>query len=550
MSVRPAVCVGEETGTHLGPMNTLTTPAPAPASSATRGASACVVVVCYNQARYLAEAVESALAQQYEPLEVVVVDDGSSDETAAVAAAYPVRYVYQENRGLPAARNTGLRSTAADYVTFLDADDRLLPCAVPAGLECFQEAPDAAFVFGRFHNIFGDGSPAPTEPEPFVERDHYLHLLEGNFIGMHGTVLYRREVLAAAGGFDEGLPACEDYELYLRLARNLPVRGHHDLVAEYRKHDSNMSRDDAFMLRSVLRVLEREGNWTRDARERNALKTGKRVWKEYYGQRLLTAWKESPDMGRLWRALQAWPQGVLRSVPRAAARRVLRGSRRSPRLGDLRRLAPFSRQFGFDRGTPVDRYYIESFLAEHAETIRGAVLEIGDDFYSKRFGGVSITRQDVLHVESGHPGVTIVANLENAPHIPDASFDCIIFTQTLHYLFDLSAGLATLRRILRPGGVLLVTVPGISQICRDQFDKESDCWRFTASSAKRLFSREFGENNVSVRTYGNVLAAVALLEGITMQELSRRELDHLDPDYQVTIAVVARKAGEDPCSAA
>jgi glycosyltransferase involved in cell wall biosynthesis len=501
-----------------------------------------VVVVCYNQAQYLAEAIESALAQQHAPTEIIVVDDGSTDATATVAAAYPVRYIYQDNRGLPAARNTGLRSTSSEYVTFLDADDRLLPCAVSTGLECFRDAPDAAFVFGFFHNIHGDGSLAPTEPEQFVEQDHYFHLLQGNFIGMHGAVLYRRDMLTAAGGFDESLRACEDYELYLRLARRFPVRGHRDLVAEYRKHESNMSRDDAFMLRSVLRVLEREGARATDARHRSAVKRGRRVWKEYYGHRLLSTSKASKNLRAFWHACRAWPLGVLRSFPRAIVRRLLPPSRRSPRLGDLRRLAPFSRQFGFDRGTPVDRYYIESFLEQHAKWVLGAVLEIGDDSYSRRYGGTQITKQDVLHVEPGHPGVTIVANLENAPQIPDSSFDCIIFTQTLHYLFDLDAGLATLRRILKPGGMLLATMPGISQICRDQFDKESDCWRFTATSAERLFSRCFGQTNVSLCRYGNVLTAIALLEGITMEELSKSELDHHDPDYQVTIAVAAMKA--------
>ena len=135
----------------------------------------------------------------------------------------------------------------------------------------------------------------------------------------------------------------------------------------------------------------------------------------------------------------------------------------------------------------------------------------------------------------------MTADLAHAPEIPSSYFDCIILTQTMHYIFDLPAAVATLFRILKPGGTLLVTVPGISQICRDQSDQESDCWRFTASSSARLFSERFGRENVTVHTYGNVLASIAFLEGLASSDLTRDELDYRDPNYQLTIAVAARK---------
>jgi SAM-dependent methyltransferase len=212
------------------------------------------------------------------------------------------------------------------------------------------------------------------------------------------------------------------------------------------------------------------------------------------------------------------------------------------RFGSLRRLSPLSRRFGLERGQPVDRYYIESFLAGHGGRVRGRVLEIGDDSYSKRFGADRITRQDVLHVVPDFPGATIIADLANAPQIPSAAFDCVILTQTLHYIFDLRAAVATLDRILKPGGTILATLPGISQVCRDQEDSESDCWRFTASSARRLFRDRFRNADVEVKTYGNVLSATAFLYGLPARELTRRELDHYDPDYQLVISVAVRKA--------
>jgi SAM-dependent methyltransferase len=496
-----------------------------------------IVVVCYNQAHYLAEAIDSAIAQRYPSVEILVIDDGSTDDTAKVAAGYAaVRYVHQRNRGLAAARNTGLRMSSGQYIVFLDADDKLLPDAVQAGIDCFREFPDSAFVSGRYRNIFSDGSPAPTDAPQEVGSDHYGHLLEGNYIGMHATVLYRRETIEAAGGFSESLRACEDYELYLRIARRWSIRMHPALTAEYRQHDTNMSKNRMMMLRSVLHVLKRERRYVRDPRHCRALCRGRRVWKDYYGSLLLQSWGESWELVRIARLC---PRQTLAAIAHAIRKRL---PRRRIRLGSLRRCEPVSRQFGFDRGKPIDRYYIESFLAAHAQAIEGCVLEIGDDAYSRQFGGARITQQEILHVVPGYPGATIVADLANAAEIPSGYFDCVILTQTLHYIFDLHAAIATVHRIVKPGGTCLITLPGISRICRDQQDRESDCWRFTAASAARLLGSRFGKDNVRVRTYGNVLASVAFLEGLASEELTRDELDHRDPDYQLTIAVEARRA--------
>jgi SAM-dependent methyltransferase len=370
-----------------------------------------------------------------------------------------------------------------------------------------------------------------------VEQDHYWRLLQSNFIGMHGAVLYRKGTLLSSGGFNESLRACEDYELYLRLARNQPICCHDAVVAEYRQHDYNMSKDHAFMFRSVMNVLRIERGNVHDRRNRRALRAGFHVWRRYYGELLLNEWKELRGRKRLLQAARLWPEGALRE----AARDLLRRWRGARRFGTLNRLLPVSRQFGFDRGLPIDRYYIEKFLAQNADAIRGRVLEIGDDTYSRRFGGSKVVRQDVLHVAAGTRGATITADLADAPQIPAETFDCIILTQTLQYILDLPAALATLRRILKPGGVLLATLPGISQICRDQEDWELDCWRFTSGSATRLFGRCFGPSHLRVCTYGNVLAAISFLEGLAVCDVAEQDLDYHDPDYQVTIAVAATK---------
>jgi SAM-dependent methyltransferase len=209
-------------------------------------------------------------------------------------------------------------------------------------------------------------------------------------------------------------------------------------------------------------------------------------------------------------------------------------------FGSLRRLTPISQVFGFDRGTPVDRYYIENFLACNASDIRGTVLEVGDDSYTRRFGGGSVTHREVLHVMEGNPQATIVADLAAGENIPSDTFDCIILTQTLQFIYDLKSAILTLHRILRPGGVLLATMPGISQIDHNEWH-DSWYWSLTKLSARRLFAGVFSPDSVEIEAHGNVLAAIALLQGIALEELRVEELDKADPDYQLIITVRASK---------
>jgi SAM-dependent methyltransferase len=213
----------------------------------------------------------------------------------------------------------------------------------------------------------------------------------------------------------------------------------------------------------------------------------------------------------------------------------------SVRLGDLRRVTPLSRAFGYDRGEPVDRYYIEAYLARHAADVRGRVLEVGDDGYTRRFGGERVTRRDVLHVSDGNPNATIVGDLARGDAIPTAAFDCVILTQTLHLIFDVRAAVATLRRILAPGGVCLITVPGISQIDAGAW-RDTWYWAFTAASLRRALAEQFGEDRVRVDAFGNVLAASAFLYGLASAELTRAELDAQDESYPVTVVARATVA--------
>ncbi len=207
-------------------------------------------------------------------------------------------------------------------------------------------------------------------------------------------------------------------------------------------------------------------------------------------------------------------------------------------FGTLRRTTPLSDHWGYDRGTPIDRYYIECFLESHRQDIHGHVLEIKDTTYTDRFG-TNVVQSDVLDIDASNPRATLVADLATADSIPADTVDCMILTQTLQFIPDLRAAVVHVHRILRPGGVLLCTVPGLSRVERAY--ASSDYWRFTPAACVLLFGDEFGAENVTVRAYGNVLTAMAFLTGLASEELSQRELMQHEEHFPVTIATRAVK---------
>jgi SAM-dependent methyltransferase len=199
---------------------------------------------------------------------------------------------------------------------------------------------------------------------------------------------------------------------------------------------------------------------------------------------------------------------------------------------------PLCREYGYTRGTPIDRYYIDRFLAGHREDIRGHVLEIGDDTYSRRFGGSRITKQDVLHVETGHPQATITGDLAAPGVLPRGAFDCIILTQTLHLIFDMAAAVEQIHAALSPGGVALVTVPGISPIHGGPW-KDRWYWSLTDLALARLLSGPFAPSSVTASAQGNLYAATAFLHGAAAEEVDTARLDPVDSAYPVTVAARA-----------
>lgn len=210
-------------------------------------------------------------------------------------------------------------------------------------------------------------------------------------------------------------------------------------------------------------------------------------------------------------------------------------------FGDLARLTPISDDWGFDRGTPVDRHYIEAFLEDHADDIRGDVLEIGDDTYTRRFGGTRVRRSEVLHVEGGR-GVTMVGDLTRTREFEPERFDCVILTQTLQFVAEPSSAIETVERVLRPGGVCLATFSGITKVSRDDMERWGQYFSFTSHAARELFGSHFGRGGVNVDAVGNVLTATAFLYGIAAEELPPEALARHDPDFELLVRVRVQKA--------
>jgi SAM-dependent methyltransferase len=216
----------------------------------------------------------------------------------------------------------------------------------------------------------------------------------------------------------------------------------------------------------------------------------------------------------------------------------------------FRRTTPVDVHWGGKRGTIVDRYYVEQFLARHAEDVRGHVLEFGSDSYTRKFGGDKVTNVDVLDLGVENPGASIIADLNHADWLPSDTFDCIVCTQVLPLIYDLRAAIRTLYRILKPGGILLLTSPGIQKISRGDMEIGGDYWRFTTLSMRRLFEEVFPSDSIEIEASGNVLAAVAFLHGLAVEDLRRKDLEHRDPDFLVSIAMraVRHRSSHELCN--
>jgi glycosyltransferase involved in cell wall biosynthesis len=536
-----------------------------------------VIIIFHDEERFLAEAVDSVIAQTWPHWELLLCDDGSTDGSAAIARDYALRYPGRvrylshpgnANRGMSATRNLGLSVATGELISFLDGDDVWVQEKLTRQVTLLQQYPAAAAVYGRLHvwhawtrepaDLARDYiQPLGVQPDRVIQPpDLLIRFLEDDVHTPSG-LLFRRSVLDAVGGYEEAFRGMhEDGIVLAKICLEWPVYASSEVWYKYRQHpDSCCTREiaagrDLAALRKYLarfqQYLEGRGYGGTEV------------------SRLMTELiekAESPDdaragmlMRRTLRAGLRRGREVAERITPAGVRRwvglLTHGARHAPpggwvHMGNLRRTSPISQHFGFDRGLPVDRYYIESFLRGHAGDIRGRVLEIADATYTRQFGGDQVGQSDVLHARPGNPEATLIGDLTTGDGVPQDAFDCIILTQVLPFVWDVPAALATTRRALRPGGVLLVTVPGISQVSRYDADLWGDYWRFTSQSVRRLIEEAFPGQDITLSAYGNTLAATAFLQGMATHELSTRELEERHPDYEVIIAVRVQRGMDD-----
>ncbi|SFQ83638.1 glycosyltransferase [Hymenobacter arizonensis] len=526
-----------------------------------------LIIPCYNQGHLLTTAIESVLNQTYSTVEILVIDDGSVDNTRAIAAQYSqVQYIYQPNQGLSAARNTGILRSQGQYLIFLDADDWLYPKAIAVNINYLKLYPASAFVAGSYDLVYSDEQRVVAKIPPLYPNTYSALLAEGNFIGMIAAVMFPRWVLDEFP-FAVELRRCEDYDLYLRITRKYQIVQHQERLAAYRMHPASLSANAHAMLSSALQVLLSQQAALQTTEEMEALTKGIYQFKEYYytviSHSMLTS-KTTPSRAILLDLLQYSPYMFARYyllrkaaplsalIKRGTPKRAFQVLRKlglinhsSPSsgkvdFGDLARLAPLCDEFGYTRGGPIDRYYIENFLRSEALGIKNRVLEIGDNSYTLQFGNPNNLISEVLHINEGHPQATYVGDLSNAPHLPDDTFDCIVLTQTLQFIYDFTGALRTCYRILKPGGMLLLTCPGLTPIDKGEW-QETWYWSFTDKALRKIMAEIFNQGQVEVKSFGNVFVATAFLYGLGLPEVTKEQLDYFDPQFQVINTVKAVK---------
>lgn len=490
-----------------------------------------VVVSCRDQGRTLPQSVASAIAQTISPPEVLIADCASSDiytrQVLADLETNGCRVVRVAAGGLSAAWNRGVRMTSAPYIVLLDAADTLEATYLTQATERLDRDPGLAFVSRGARGV-GPPDEVPVPSEPDLTR----------WIARWDTCLspmFRRTLWTALGGFDETLLLHMDVDFWIRALergfrgavvpaadtprRLRPVpfrlspgqRQEETRLGEqwYRKHADTVARHAEALLLEKERVILDE-----------------RACHEQLQARRATLENE---LAQLQSDIDA-TVGALRVLGRDRVE-----------FGDLRRVDPVSPHWGLDRGLPLDRYYIQSFLDRHRGDVRGRVLEIKDSGYTRMFGGERVSMAEVLDIDPANDQATIVADLTRADAIASDTYDCVILTQTLGLIYDAPAALAHVCRILKPGGVLLCTVPAAGRISYESPGLDGDYWRFTEASVRRLFADVLPVEAFQLTGFGNVLACSAFLYGLAPTELSVSELDAVDPFFPVVYGIRAVK---------
>ena len=489
-----------------------------------------VVVLCGSRLDGVVDTLQSARADGLPGDLAIVADDRTppaADEwLSALAGSLGGSFARAAAPGPGAARNAGIATGRAPLVACVDAGDTPAAGYLAGAAARMEAEPDLALVTSGVRALY------LTHHVDLVPPALDLTAVAAAFDTAHASTVFRRSTWQALGGFDEAYEALEDVDFWMRalgggrgaVLPDVPLLCPMHPQSRYRR-----ALDAGVHARSVDRLLARH----RATFERVAADAlGHRERRLYalspvYHEAVARRDRLVDEMGRIERAFAALlPVGA---PPFDLA--ALAG----------RRVTPVSADWGYDRGVPVDRFYIEGFLERHAADIRGVVLEIQEPDYTRRFGADRVARSEVLDLDGANPRATIVGDLRRLPQIGDGEFDCIILTQTLHVIDDMPRVVADCARLLRPGGVLLATLPAASRVCLE-YGRDGDFWRVTEAGARRLFGAVFSPLHLEVEGRGNVSVTTAFLHGLAQHEVSPEQFAFYDPYNPTLVCVRATKA--------
>ena len=462
-----------------------------------------VVLTCRDQGRQLPICLHSVKRQLGPRDEIVIVDDGSTDPLTVQMLDHWYResdldVVRTDGVGLVRARDVGLSRSQGSVLFALGAEQAVDATYIERAMGVLESDSGIAFVTC---GLYDENTGFVWIPDSASQAD---------LTGCHRVPfpVVRREQLEQAGGYDTSFdrPEQSDWELVLRL--------------------SGGGRRGALIREGLVSCYSNDG-----VRDTETFPVAKAVWEK---QRAVfqSYWREAVlGLENQRRRLQAHADQDTTSQTDAGARSI--------NWGDLRRVEPISAVWGIDRGLPVDRYYINHFLEKNRRDIRGRVLEVKDPGYTQAYGSM-VECTDVVDIAQDNPSATLISDLSARGSLPEAKYDCFILTQTLHIIYEIRNVIENAYRTLRPGGVLLTTLPCVSRIDYES-GLEQDQWRFTPASARRLFEDIFGVAQVSIESHGNVLTCSSFLMGLAAADLTAEELNHHDPYFPLLICVRAVK---------
>ncbi len=507
----------------------------------------------------------SSLLNQTRPVDEILIVDSSTDSAPAdlASSSHNIRYLRHEAVNAAAARNLGIRETTSDCLLFLDPNDLLLPNGVETAIRYFEDHPETDIALFDFkwtddaaHSVW------PSGRNQHVPNDPLLHLLSGDCVFAPSSTFYRRRAFPEVGDFLSSVAAACDRDFLLRAAQSLSVVVEDAIIAKCRPLQES-PKNVLNATRKALRQVDLDGrppqyrNMRRQGIARAEAAYGGFLWRKIRGhvrQRKLGA----AMLTDTWKVATAYPHLVAAELGQFVRHRV--GNKFYPlatanqkQVRHLRALARLqlkgaqsvSTQFGYDRGQPLDRYYIERFLSDHSPSICGRVLEIKNSHYTKRFGGDRVSQSDVLHPDAAWPEATLHGNLTDPSAFEANQFDCVILTQTLHLIYNMRAVLKTVEKILKPGGILLATAPCISKIYQlnepPHLKLDQDSWRMTKWSFGKVLSEFFPEEQVHVSAAGNLVVNAAFLYGLAAEDLPSAILHQSDSDNEMILLATAVK---------